>query len=136
MEDLISAQMTPGDRVLWQGERAAVDGPAASPYTVGIGPIQLAEGLGIFLECSGPSDVLVSMERPDASAGDSGPLTPLLSRCLDSGQVAGGYVARRADRRTRAVLGDHGLRYRLAGGHLRPGAGAVSHCGWARHPRA
>ncbi len=47
----------------------------------------------MLLVCSGPSDVLVTMERPGASAGDGGPMTPLLSRCLDSTQVAGGYVA-------------------------------------------
>ena len=90
IEGLIADQMAPGDRVLWSGERAAMDGPTASPLTIQTGLIQLDEGLGVWLECSGPSDVLVTMEGPEGPGVDPGTLTPLLSRCLNSADVAGG----------------------------------------------
>ena len=92
LELLLAEQLAPGDRLLWRQEQAAVDGPAASPSTLEIGPIELDDGLGVFLVCSGPSDVLVTMAGPGDQDTDPGPLTPLLSRCLDSEGVAGGYV--------------------------------------------
>lgn len=91
LELVLTEQLVPGDRLLWREEHAAVDGAAPAPSTIEIGPIELEEGLGVFLVCSGPSDVLVTMRGPDDRDTDPGPLTPLLSRCLDSDGTAGGY---------------------------------------------
>jgi hypothetical protein len=82
--DMVANQLIAGDRELWRQEFVAVEGTAGAPTTAEIGPLDLATGLGVVLSCSGPSDVLVTME-PD------GPLTPLLSSC-DSGNGAGGQV--------------------------------------------
>jgi hypothetical protein len=84
LADLVANQLIGGDRELWRQEYVAVEGQAGAPSTTEIGPLDLAMGLGVVLACSGPSDVLVTME-PD------GPLTPLLSSC-DSGNAAGGQV--------------------------------------------
>jgi len=81
---LVANQLSPGDRELWRQEYVAVEGSAGAPTTAEIGPIDLATGLGVVLVCSGPSDVLVTME-PD------GPFMPLRSSC-DSGASAGGQV--------------------------------------------
>ena len=89
LDDVLAEQLVPEDRVLWREEHAPVDGPPASPSILEIGPIELDQGLGVFLVCSGPSDVLVTMPGPDGEAVDT--LTPLLSRCLDSEETAGGY---------------------------------------------
>jgi hypothetical protein len=85
--DLVANQLIPGDRELWHQEYVAVEGQAAAPSTVEIGPVALKTGLGVVLVCSGPSDVVVTME---ASIPDS-PITPLLGHC-DSGESAGGQV--------------------------------------------
>jgi hypothetical protein len=91
--DLVLAeQLTPGDRLLWREEHTAVPGKAVAPSTVETGPIEPEEGLGVFLVCSGPSDVLVTMRGPDDLDVDPGLLTPLLSRCLNGDEVAGGYA--------------------------------------------
>jgi hypothetical protein len=92
LELVLTEQLVPGDRLLWREEHAAFEGPAASPSTLEFGPIEPEEGLGVFLVCSGPSDVLVTMRGPDHRDTDPGPVTPLLSRCLDSDEVAGGYA--------------------------------------------
>jgi hypothetical protein len=92
LELVLGEQLVPGDRLLWREEHAALGGPAAAPSTVEIGPIELEQGLGVLLVCSGPSDVLVTMRGPGDTDTDPGPETPLLSRCLDSEQTAGGYT--------------------------------------------
>lgn len=92
LELVLAEQLTAGDRLLWRQEHTAVAGAAVSPSTVEIGPIEPGEGLGVFLVCSGPSDVLVTMRGPGDQDVDPGPLTPLLSRCLNGDEVAGGYV--------------------------------------------
>jgi hypothetical protein len=85
--DLVANQLISGDRELWRQEYVAVEGPAGTPSTTEIGPLDLAMGLGMVLACSGPSDVLVTME---ASIPDS-PITPLQAQC-DTGETAGGQV--------------------------------------------
>jgi hypothetical protein len=90
LELVLADQLAPGDRLLWRGEHAAVDGPTASPSPLEIGPIELEEGLAVFLVCSGPSDVLVTMTGPGDQETDPGPITPLLSRCLNGDEVSGG----------------------------------------------
>jgi hypothetical protein len=92
LELVLAEQLTPGDRLLWREEHTAVAGNAVSASAVEIGPIEPGEGLGVFLVCAGPSDVLVAMRGPDGEDVDPGPLTPLLSRCLNGDEVAGGYV--------------------------------------------
>jgi hypothetical protein len=81
---LVANQLTPGDRELWRQEYVAVEGSAGAPSTSEIGPLDLETGFGIVLVCSGPSDVLVTME-PD------GPFMPLRSSC-DSGESTGGQA--------------------------------------------
>jgi hypothetical protein len=90
-DTIIAEQLTAADRVLWRGEHLATDEPAASPSTFEIGPLELDTGIGVFLACSGPSDVLVTAESVDGSAADVPPL-PVLSRCLAADELAGGYV--------------------------------------------
>jgi hypothetical protein len=85
--DLVANQLISGDRELWRQEYVAVEGPVGTPSTTEIGPLDLAMGLGMVLACSGPSDVLVTME---ASIPDS-PITPLQAQC-DTGETAGGQV--------------------------------------------
>jgi hypothetical protein len=85
--DMVANQLIPGDRELWRQEYVAVEGQAGAPSTTEIGPLDLAMGLGAVLVCSGPSDVLVTME---AAIPDS-PITPLQTRC-ENGEVAGGQV--------------------------------------------
>lgn len=98
--DLVANQLIPGDRELWRQEYVAVEGQAAAPSTVEIGPVDLKAGLGVVLVCSGPSDVVVTME---ASIPDS-PITPLLAHC-DTGESAGGQVPWwRADASARFVV--------------------------------
>jgi hypothetical protein len=82
--DLVTGQLIPGDRELWRQEYVAVEGEAGAPTTTEIGPLHIATGLGVVLVCSGPSDVLVTMDP--ASPG-----SPLQTSC-DSGESAGGQV--------------------------------------------
>ena len=84
LADLVSGQIIPGDREIWRGEYVAVDGSAGTPSTTEIGPLDIAMGIGVVLICSGPSDVLVTMD-PD------GPFMPLRASC-DSGVSFGGQV--------------------------------------------
>jgi hypothetical protein len=81
---LVANQLSPGDRELWRQEYVAVAGAVGAPSTWEIGPLNLKIGFGIVLACSGPSDVLVTME-PD------GPFMPLRANC-DSGATTGGQV--------------------------------------------
>jgi hypothetical protein len=78
------AQLSAGDRELWRQEYLAVDGAAGAPTTTEIGPLDFKTGFGLMLVCSGPSDVLVTME-PDS------PFMPALGRC-DSGETVGGQI--------------------------------------------
>ncbi len=75
--------LSTGDRELWRQEFVAVEGPGA-PSTTEIGPLDFKVGLGVELFCSGPSEVLVTMD-PDLA------FMPLLSRC-DSGEGHGGQI--------------------------------------------
>jgi hypothetical protein len=86
---IVAQQLTPADRELWRGEHLAVEGPGSSPSVIEIGPIAFEEGIGIFLACDGPSDVLVTGQSTD---GSHPPLVPLLSRCLAADELAGGHV--------------------------------------------
>ncbi len=88
-DTIVAEQLTPADRELWRGEQLAVDGPGASPSTLDIGPIVFDEGIGVFLACDGPSDVVVTAETTE---GSDLPDLPLLSRCLAAGELAGGYA--------------------------------------------
>lgn len=84
LDDLNANQLSPGDRELWRQEYVAVEGPAGSPTTTEIGPLDFETGFGLVLVCSGPSDVLVTMD-PDT------PFMPRLGHC-DSGEAAGGEI--------------------------------------------
>jgi hypothetical protein len=84
LADLVSGQIIPGDREIWRGEYVAVEGLAGAPSTTEIGPLDIAKGLGVVLICSGPSDVLVTMEP-------NGPFMPLRASC-DGGTSFGGQV--------------------------------------------
>ena len=84
--DLVSNQLISGDRELWRQEYVAVEGRAGAPSTTEIGPLDIAMGLGVMLACSGPSDVLVTMD-PDFGS----PMTPMETRC-DNGETTGGQV--------------------------------------------
>jgi hypothetical protein len=86
LADLVDNQLISGDRELWRQEYVAVEGPAGAPTTAEIGPLDLAMGLGVVLACSGPSDVLVTMD-PDSNS----PMTPMEASC-DNGETAGGQV--------------------------------------------
>jgi hypothetical protein len=79
-----TAQLSAGDRELWRQEYVAVEGAAAAPTRTEIGPLKFKTGFGLGLVCSGPSDVLVTME-PDS------PFMPALGRC-DSGEGVGGQI--------------------------------------------
>ena len=81
---LVANQLSPGDRELARQESVAVEGSAGAASTTEIGPLKLKTGLGVVLICSGPSDVLVTME-PD------GPFMPLRASC-DSGVSFGGQA--------------------------------------------
>lgn len=87
LADLVANQLIPGDRELWRQEYVAVEGQTGAPTTAEIGPLDLAMGLGVVVLCSGPSDVLVTMEAPIPDS----PITPLQARC-DAGETAGGQV--------------------------------------------
>ena len=82
--DLVANQLIPGDGELWRQEYIAIEGQAGAPTTTEIGPLNLKVGLGLVLVCSGPSDVLVTMD-PDS------PMTPVRAHC-DSGEGGGGQV--------------------------------------------
>jgi hypothetical protein len=84
LADLVSGQLIPGDREIWRGEYVAVDASAGTPSTTEIGPLDIAMGIGVVLICSGPSDVVVTMD-PD------GPFMPLRASC-DTGAGFGGQV--------------------------------------------
>ena len=83
LDELVANQLVRGDRELWRQEYVAVEGPGA-PSTTEIGPLKFKTGFGLGLICSGPSDVLVTME-PDS------PFMPALGRC-DSGEGVGGQI--------------------------------------------
>lgn len=78
-----TAQLGPGERELWREEYVAVEG-AAAPTRTEIGPLEFKTGFGVGLICSGPSDVLVTMEP-------EGPFMPALGRC-DTGEGVGGQA--------------------------------------------
>lgn len=84
IEDMIANQISPGDRELARQEYVAVAGPAGAPTTTEIGPLKFKTGFGSMLVCSGPSDVLLTMD-PDT------PFMPTQAHC-DSGEVAGGQI--------------------------------------------
>jgi hypothetical protein len=84
LADLVSGQLITGDREIWRQEYVAVAGAAGEPSTWEIGPLNLKIGFGIVLACSGPSDVVVTMD-PD------GPFMPLRANC-DTGASFGGQV--------------------------------------------
>jgi hypothetical protein len=83
IDDLVANQLSPGDRELWRQEYVAVEGPGA-PSTTEIGPLDFKVGLGVLLVCSGPSEVLVTMD-PNAA------FMPLRSSC-ESGEGEGGQI--------------------------------------------
>jgi hypothetical protein len=83
-------QLSPGDRELARAEYVAVEGPAATPATTEIGPLDLEVGLGVTLACSGPSNVSVMLETDVLVTGFGG-FSPLMSRCVN-GDTAGGQV--------------------------------------------
>ena len=78
-----TAQLETGDRELWRQEHVAVEGPGA-PTTTEIGPLEFKTGFGVNFVCSGPSDVLVTMD-PEL------PFMPALGRC-DTGEGVGGQI--------------------------------------------
>jgi hypothetical protein len=84
LADLVANQLISGDRELWRQEYVAVEGPSGTPSTTEIGSLDIARGLGVVLACSGPSDVLVTMD-PDS------PMMPVRARC-DAGETAGGQI--------------------------------------------
>ena len=118
LADLVSGQLIPGDREIWRGEYVAVDGSAGTPSTTEIGPLDIATGLGVVLICSGPSDVLVTMD-PD------GPFMPLRASC-DSGTSFGGQAPSCVDQCVGQVRrhGEHG--YLVAAGDLGPRPGVIT----------
>ena len=75
--------LAPGDRELWRQEYVAVEGPG-EPTTTEIGPLDFKVGLGVEFFCSGPSEMLVTMD-PDAA------FMPLRSSC-ESGEGEGGQI--------------------------------------------
>jgi hypothetical protein len=83
-EFLVANQLAPGDRELWRQEYVAVDGSAGTATTTEIGPLAFKTGFGLVLVCSGPSDVLVTM-NPDT------PFMPRRGRC-DNGEATGGQI--------------------------------------------
>lgn len=91
-DTIVAEQLTPADRELWRGEHLAADGPGASPTVLDIGPITFDVGVGVFLACDGPSDVLVTAETANGAGTDAIGLGPILSRCLDPRELAGGYM--------------------------------------------
>ena len=84
IDDMIANQISPGDRELARHEYVAVEGAVGAPTTLEIGPLKLKTGLGQMLVCSGPSDVLVTMDP-------GSPAPPLHSEC-GTGEVAGGQI--------------------------------------------
>lgn len=90
MGDIVAEQVPPGT-VLWQREQTASDDPDASPSRVVSEPITLEGDLGVMLVCSGPSDVVVTMQPPLPSRVPAEGLVPLVSRCrLGDREVMGG----------------------------------------------
>ena len=83
-EFLVDNQLSAGDRELWRQEYIAVEGAAAAPTTTEIGPLEFRTGFGLVLICSGPSDVLVTMDPGT-------PFMPELGRC-DTGEATGGQI--------------------------------------------
>jgi hypothetical protein len=92
LDTIVAEQLTPADRELWRGERPAIDAPGASPTTQEIPPIVFDEGVGVLLACDGPSDVVVTAETADGPGTVAIGLSPIVSRCLDPRELAGGYM--------------------------------------------
>jgi hypothetical protein len=92
LDTIVAEQLTPADRELWRGEYLVAEGPGSSPSAMDIGPLEFDEGIGVFLACDGPSDVVVTAETADGPGTVAIGLSPIVSRCLDPRELAGGYM--------------------------------------------
>ena len=85
LSELIAERVPSEGTVLWRWEQSATDGPATPASPVVSEPMALDGGFGVMLACSGPSDVVITMDPPPWPD-----IEPVASACRDGDSAATG----------------------------------------------